>query len=133
MRAQPNNFSGLFDGQGFSDVALGAIDTDYTFIAWWSSAMRGMSVALANLNAYLAKNPTWDPEDNTFKKLRLSLDNAMAAVDRRVKNEFSEPFGLLAMDLASGQNAATTLQMACAKFGFQSSRNLTTKSTAAAG
>jgi hypothetical protein len=112
-----NHFGGLFNGRGFNAVDLGNIETDYTYIVWWASTMEGMGLALAKLLGFIAQSPDLkaDLKNDTFMNLRKGLDNAMASVTKRVKNEFSEPFGLLAMDLASGQRAATTVQMRSAK------------------
>jgi hypothetical protein len=115
MRAagQPNDFGGLFNQNNFSANQLADICADYTLIVWWAGSMHNMAVALSNLLTYLAQHPQWDPEDNGFKQRRSKLDQTMASVSKNTKDEFAEPWGLVAMDLTSGQKADKTLQLVC--------------------
>jgi hypothetical protein len=110
---QANEFGGLFSKYAFNANQLADICSDYTLIVWWADAMRHMAVALSAVQSYLAQHPQWDPQDNTFKKLRLSLEQTMTSVSSNTRDEFAEPWGLLAMDLASGQKSAKTLQLVC--------------------
>jgi hypothetical protein len=110
---QSNDFGGLFSNYAFNANQLADIFSDYTLIVWWAGAMHDMAVALTSLLGYMAQHPQWDPQDNTFKKLRSSLDQTMATVSKNTKTQFAEPWGLLAMDLASGQKSAKGLQLIC--------------------
>jgi hypothetical protein len=110
---QANDFGGLFSKYAFNANQLADICSDYTLIVWWADAMRDMAVALSAMQSYLAQHPQWDPQDNTFKKLRSSLEQTMASVSSNTRDEFAEPWGLLAMDLASRQKSAKTLQLVC--------------------
>lgn len=121
---QPNNFGGLFDDRGFNTNQLADITSDYTLIMWWAPAMSSMGAPLARLVTFITQNPQWDPEDDTFKKLRTDLDRKMAAVTQNTQTQFGEPWGLLALDLASGQKAITTVRFSCPKLTFAASRNL---------
>jgi hypothetical protein len=114
---QPNNFGGLF-GQRFNANQLADIISDYTLIMWWAPAMNSMGEALAHLLAFIARNPQWDPRNNTFKKLRTDLDKKMAAVSQNTQTQFGEPWGLLALDLASGLKAVTTVKISSPKLAF---------------
>jgi hypothetical protein len=111
----PNDFSGLFNSMHFNTVQLNDISDDYTLIVWWAGAMHKMGVSLAALLGYLAQHPQWDPEDNAFKSLRSDLEKKLASVAADTKSQFSEPWGLLAMYLASGQLASKSLRIICAK------------------
>jgi hypothetical protein len=122
---QPNSFGGLFANQGFNANQLADITSDYTLIMWWAPAMCSMGEALAHLLTFMTQNPHWDPENNTFKKLRTDLENKMAAVAKNTQSQFGEPWGLLALDLASGQKAVTTVRISCPKLNFEASRTLT--------
>jgi hypothetical protein len=115
MRAngQANNFGGLFNKYAFNANQLADICSDYTLIVWWAAAMRDMAAALSAMQSYLAQHPQWDPQDNTFKRLRSNLEQTMASVTSNTRDEFAEPWGLLAMDLASRQKSAKTLQLVC--------------------
>jgi hypothetical protein len=115
---QSNNFAGLFNKYGFSTNQLADISSDYTLIVWWASSMRNMAVALSALLVYTAQNPQGDQEDNTFKKLRSNLAHTMATVSKNTMNQFSEPWGMLATDLASGQRSQKSLQLICARLAL---------------
>ncbi|HUI41983.1 MAG TPA: hypothetical protein VL523_08445 [Terriglobia bacterium] len=123
VNGQPNGFGGLFDESVVGANQLGDITSDYTLIEWWAGAMSSMGVALAALTAYVARNPKWDPQDSTFKKLRSDLDSAMAKVAANTQNQFAEPWGLLAMDLAAGQKADTTVRIRCPQLNLDGVRH----------
>ena len=110
---QANDFGGLFNNYAFNSNQLADIGSDYTLIVWWSGAMHDMAMALASLLGYMAQHPQWDPQDNAFKRLRSGLDKTMAEVSKTTKQQFAEPWGLLAMDLASGQRSAKSIQLIC--------------------
>jgi len=115
---QPNNFGGVFNSFGFNANQLADINSDYTLIVWWADAMHDMAVALSTLLGYIAQHPQWDPQDNAFKKLRSNLDDTMAEVSKNTKDQFAEPWGLIAMDLASGRKSAKELQLICARLAL---------------
>ena len=73
--------------------------------------MRRMGEALAQIQTFFATHPGVDRENNTFKQLRTKLEQVMASVVGNTQAQFGEPWGLLAMDLASSQQASTTLQL----------------------
>jgi hypothetical protein len=110
---QPNNFGGLFSQNNFNANRLADITEDFTVIVWWAESMHNMAQALANVLTFLAQHPQSDPQDNTFKQLRAKLDQTMASVAKNNKDEFAEPWGFVAMDLASGQRSAKTLELIC--------------------
>jgi hypothetical protein len=112
-QGQANVFGGLFSNYAFNTNQLADIGADYTLIVWWANAMHDTAVALSSLLGYMAQHPQWDPQDNVFKKLRANLDKTMATVSKNTKDQFAEPWGLLAMDLASGQRSAKGLQLIC--------------------
>jgi hypothetical protein len=110
---QANDFGGLFNKYAFNANQLADICSDYTLIVWWADAMRNMASALSAMQSYLSQRQHWDPQDNTFKKLRSHLEQTMASVSSNTRDEFAEPWGLLAMDLASCHKCAKTLQLVC--------------------
>ena len=120
---QSNNFGGAFERYHFSPNELADIDADYTLIRWWADVMHKMAVALEAILKYLARKPFVDPKDSALTQLRSALNHAAALVGQDTKNEFAEPFGLIAMDLASGQKAAIDLHVASPNFSFAASRN----------
>jgi hypothetical protein len=104
-------FAGLFAAKGFNANQIADITADYTLIKWWAGAMHRMGEALAGILAFLAAQPGVDRENNTFKQLRSKLETAMASVVSNTQAEFGEPWGIVALDLASGQQATTTMQV----------------------
>lgn len=115
---QPNNFGGIFDKYSFNDNQLADITSDYTLIIWWSEAMSKMANALFALLTYIGQNPQWDPQNNTFKALRVALDKTMASVTKNTQDQFAEPWGLLVMYLASERQCSATLQLICSKLAL---------------
>lgn len=110
---QANDFGGLFHKYAFNSNQLADIGSDYTLIVWWADAMHDMAVSLSSLLGYIVQYPEWDPQDNVFKKLRSNLDETMAKVSKNTKDQFAEAWGLLVMDLASGQKSVKGLQLIC--------------------
>jgi hypothetical protein len=104
-------FSTLFADRGFDLNQLADITSDYTLISWWASSMRRMGEALAQIQTFLATHPGADRENNTFRQLRSKLDQAMASVVSNTQAQFGEPWGVLALDLASGRQSSTRLQL----------------------
>ncbi len=67
--------------------------------------MHDMSVRLHAVRKFLKDNPHTDPENNIFKAHRRKIANELKDVAKRTKREFGDPWGLVAMDLASGKQA----------------------------
>jgi hypothetical protein len=91
--------------RGVPDPVVGAIVADYSVIRWWSDAMHEMAVKLADMLAFLATHPAADDQNNDFKKLRNDLVNHLRSVATNTREEFGQPWGLLAMFIASGRRA----------------------------
>lgn len=107
-------FATLFSDRGFNLNQLADISSDYALITWWSSSMRRMGEALVQIQTFFAAHPGADRENATFIQLRSKLEQAMASVVSNTQAQFGEPWGLLALDLASGQQASTSLQLVTA-------------------
>jgi hypothetical protein len=86
-------------------VALGAISSDYTVIKWWAQSMAEMGESLLELRKFLADNSGIDPENKMFKSLRKKLGSKLKSVASHTEAEFGDPWGLVAMDQASGGRA----------------------------
>ena len=87
-----------------AEVAL--VETDYTVIMWWAESMKDMSEQLAEVRQFLLTNPGADPKGEPFTKLRNRLGSKLREVASKTKSQFGDPWGLVAMDLASGQRAS---------------------------
>lgn len=102
---QPS-FSQIAKLQSLSKLELALVSSDYTVIMWWAVAMKEMSEKLAEMRQFLQQNPGVDPKSEAFAKLRKSLSSKLKEVASNTKSEFGDPWGLVAMDQASGQKAA---------------------------
>lgn len=122
MSGGQTTFPALFAQYGFNVVEVADITGDYGIIIWWSSAMHSMSQSLANLLAFLNTTATQDATNNTLTSLREDLNKKVKAVTQQTHERFSEPWGLAAMDMASGRRSKTNLLVASPRFNLSLSR-----------
>jgi len=101
------NFQPLFPDLTAGEVQ--AIATDYTVIVWWSKAMSDCANSVARMHALLALNP--DPESAAFQSARKDLAKKLADITSNTKDEFGQPWGLVAMDQVSGRRASARMQV----------------------
>lgn len=111
-------FPALFGPMNFNANQIADIISDYTLITWWASSMSRMADALEQILDFVANNPGVDHQNNTFKKLRGKLENSMASIASNTKAQFGEPWGILALDLASDQRAETTVRLISPRLVF---------------
>lgn len=100
------------------EIIVGGISTDYLVIRWWAQEMRQLGEKLAEVRNFLKDNPKLDPENNDFKALRRSLAKHLKHVASRTKEQFGDPWGLVAMDLATGRAAKAKVQVTGARVAF---------------
>jgi hypothetical protein len=96
-------FGSLFPG--LSSLQVEVIRSDYTVIRWWSQTMHRMALELQRVDDFFAANPATDLEGNECKAVRKRLAKMLASVASNVKEQFGDPWGLIAMDIVSGQRA----------------------------
>ena len=104
----------------FNNVEIADIIGDYSIIMWWSSAMHSMSESLANLLAFLKSDAARD--STKLAALREDLNRRVRAVTQQTHDRFSEPWGLVAMDMASGRRSQTNVTVASPRFNLSMSR-----------
>jgi hypothetical protein len=121
------NFTPLFPGLTQSQIL--AIASDYSVIVWWAEAMSACAKSVADVTGLLQAGA--DPESAQFLALRADLAKTLAKVTSNTKEEFGQPWGLVAMDRVSGCRAAARVQIAGARFAF--ARNSKDALTSAAG
>ena len=108
MKAQGQpGFAALFPG--VSPPLLGAITADYSAIMWWAEAMAGASQKLAAIRNWFALHSTGSVDDPEFENMRRDLAAHLAKVTATTSEEFGEPWGLIAMDQASGRRATANI------------------------
>ncbi len=87
----------------------GAIVADYSTIVWWAEAMAGASQRLAAMRRFSHLNPTASPQNTEFQALRNALASHLAKVAKNTREEFGQPWGLVAMNEASGRRAPRSI------------------------
>ena len=110
---------------------VGAITADYTAIMWWAEAMAGASRRLAAIGKWFAAHPTAAQNDPDFQKLRQDLAAHLKQVVATTSEEFGEPWGLIAMDQASGRRASASLLIASPKFVSMKQRTIAAAASSA--
>lgn len=100
------NFGSIGALKTLSTAKLGGIRSDYIVIKWWAESMKEMSESLAEVRKFLDENPGIDPENKTFKAHRKRLASKLKDVASKTKSQFGDPWGLVAMDQASGGRAS---------------------------
>jgi hypothetical protein len=105
---QPS-FPSLF--VGVAAPLVGAITADYSAIAWWADAMHKTAVELASVRQWAAQHPTATLEDTGFQTQRESLAKYLRGVAANTREEFGQPWGLVAMYRLVGRNAGAKLMV----------------------
>ena len=110
---------------------VGAIVADYSTIVWWAEAMAGASQRLAAMRRFSLLNPTASPQDTEFQALRNDLASHLAKVAKNTREEFGQPWGLVAMNEASGRRAPASILILGPRFvrAQDSAKGLTAGST----
>ena len=121
-------------GQVFPNLPaplLGAIVADYSTIVWWAEAMAGASQRVAAMRRFSLLNPTASPENTEFQALRDALASHLAKVAKNTREEFGQPWGLVAMNEASGRRAPASILILGPRFvrAQDSARGLTAGSS----
>jgi hypothetical protein len=96
------------------DSQIPIIAGDYVLIAWWASTMAEMGQSLSAAKRFFSTDPPPANNSPAFAKVQSDLWRQMADVARNTHDRFSDPWGLLAMDLASGQKAVASARIVSA-------------------
>ncbi len=78
---------------------------DWFVIVNWSQAMAEAAACLARAYPYFSQIPSPDPQSQEFASRRTELQHQLASVAKETRDRFAEPWGLIAMDLASGRTS----------------------------
>jgi len=87
------------------------ISVDYVLIEWWATTMAGMGKTLSAAKRFFSQTPPPATGSPAFEKVQADLWHQMANVASKTHDRFSDPWGLLAMDLASGQKSAASARI----------------------
>lgn len=104
------------------EIVVGGVGKDFIVIRWWAKEMRQLGEKLAEIRNFLKDKPKIDPENNDFKALRRSLAEHLKGVAGRTREEFGDPWGLVAMDLATGKAAKAKAQVTGRRVAFARER-----------
>lgn len=89
-----------------NEAERAVIAHDYSLVVWWAGEMHGLSRKLAEIRRLLGEHPGTPATSEAFEMLRRELAGQMRDVAHRTRKEFGDPWGLVAMDLAAGRQAA---------------------------
>lgn len=81
---------------------------DYVLIEWWATTMASMGQSLSAAKHFFSQDPPPAKGSPAFAKVQADLWHQMAKVASNTHDRFSDPWGLLAMDLASGQQSTAS-------------------------
>jgi hypothetical protein len=93
------------------DSQIPIIAGDYVLIAWWATTMANMGQSLSAAKRFVTADPPPASGSPAFEKVQADLWHQMADVARDTHDRFSDPWGLLAMDLASGQKSVASARI----------------------
>jgi hypothetical protein len=94
---------------GVAVPLVAAITADYTTIQWWADAMSGTAQKLADVRLWLKRNPGAAAGDPAFEKVRQDLAAHLRDVAANTREEFGQPWGLIAMNQLAGRNAGAKM------------------------
>jgi hypothetical protein len=87
-------------------LRVAVVTADYSVIVWWAQAMATAAERLADMTTFLAgRHPTALDNDPQFQRRRSELEDAVTKAIRRNTATFDDPWGLVALFLASAGTA----------------------------
>jgi hypothetical protein len=93
------------------DTQIPIIAGDYLLIEWWATTMSRLAVTLSAAKCFFAQKPAPASTSPAFQKAQADLWHRMAEVASKTHDRFADPWGLVAMDLASGQRAVASARI----------------------
>jgi hypothetical protein len=93
------------------DSQIPVIAGDYILIEWWATTMARMAQSLSAAKRFFSQTPPPAPSSAAFQKVESDLWHQIADVAKNTHDRFSDPWGVLAMDLASGQKSVASAQV----------------------
>jgi hypothetical protein len=102
---------------------LGAITADYTAIVWWAAAMAGVAQRLSAIRKWFGQHTATEQDNPEFQSMRQDLAAHLKQVASTTSEQFGEPWGLIAMDEASGRRAGAAILITGPKAVYTKQRN----------
>jgi hypothetical protein len=94
-----------------SDTQIPIIAGDYILIEWWATTMSRLAVTLSAAKRFFSQKPAPASDSSAFQEVHADLWHRMADVASNTHDRFADPWGLVAMDLASGQHSMAGAQI----------------------
>jgi hypothetical protein len=89
-------------GGAASQLQVARIVADYSLIVWWAGTMAKAAEKLAEMRRFLnGRDPAALDKDKEFQRRRKDLADSLAASIQKNKSNFDDPWGLLALFMAS--------------------------------
>jgi hypothetical protein len=108
-------FGGLFPG--VAPPLVGAIVADYSSIQWWAETMRNTAQQLVKVEQWTSQHPGLAARDDPdFQKLREDLAGHLKQVAANTREEFGQPWGLIAMNQLANRVAGAKLLISSPTF-----------------
>jgi hypothetical protein len=103
---------------------VAAIAADYSPIQWWADAMQNTAQQLAAVGRWISQHPGAPVSDPGFQKVRTDLAGYLRAVAASTREEFGEPWGLIAMSQLTGRRAGAKILISGPLFSKSKRREL---------
>jgi hypothetical protein len=104
------------------DSQIPNIAGDYRLIEWWADTMSKLADTLSSSRRFFAQDPPPATNSPAFKKAQDDLWHRMADVASKTQDRFGDPWGLLAMDLASAQRSQASARIVSAQLTLRVAR-----------
>ena len=103
-------------GGNRESIRVGVIESDYSVIVWWASSMAKAAERLAEMRTFLAgRDPLELDRDPMFQSVRADLEKAMVKAIKSNKSTFDDPWGMVALHLASAGKATAAATLISSK------------------
>jgi hypothetical protein len=97
-------------------LRVGVVAADYSVIVWWAKAMALAASRLADMRAFLeGRTATSLDQDAAFGRRRADLSDAIVKAIRENTSTFDDPWGLVALFMASAGKAAVAATLVSPK------------------
>ncbi len=125
MRAagSPQNVMALF--LHLNEIQRAVVDSDYRVIVWWAKAMRKLAEELVEVRKFFAAHPNPAPGDNSLRKVRKRFRKRVSSVAKTTKKQFGDPWGLIAMDIATNHRASAKVRLTGDVVAYENEREQT--------
>jgi hypothetical protein len=98
---------------------------DYALIVWWADSMEKLGESLEEIIAFVNAHPEAIAGDHRYRAMIRQLSDRLTNVVRHTKERFGDPWGIVAMDIATGRTAGVSVQVASSLLAWRAERQAT--------